>query len=72
MPVSNSLADTIILRDGLMRHHKVTYVVGKGMLRMALVGHGQFYALNRLLFLSVLFGFFCKMSEINVDEVFIV
>lgn len=31
MPVSNSLADTIILRDGLIRHHKVTYVVDKGI-----------------------------------------
>ena len=72
MPVSNSLGDSIILHNGLMRHHKVTYVVGKGILRMVLVDHGQFYTLNRLLFLSVLFGFFCKTPEINVNEVFIV
>ncbi len=34
MPVSNSLGDTIILRDGLIRHHKDTYVVDKGILGM--------------------------------------
>lgn len=34
MPVSNSLADSIILRNGLMRHHKDTYVVDKGMSRI--------------------------------------
>lgn len=34
MPVSNSLADAIILLNGLLRHHKDTYVVGKGMAAM--------------------------------------
>lgn len=72
MPVSNSHADAIILRSGLMWHHKDTYVVGKGILRMVLVDHGQFDTLNRLLYLSVFLGFFFKASEINVNEVFIV
>ncbi len=32
MPVSNTHADSIFLRGGLIRYHKVTYVVGKGNL----------------------------------------
>mgnify|MGYP007078017845 CR=1 FL=1 len=72
MPVSNSLADAIILLNGLMWNHKVTYVVGKGILRMALIGHGQFNLLNRLLYQSSLLSFLFKAFEVDIDEVFIV
>ena len=72
MPVSNSLADAIILRDGLMRHHKVTYVVGKGILWMILVDHGQFNLLNGFLKKSLSLGFLFKPLEIDIKEVFIV
>lgn len=72
MPVSNSLADAIILQNGLMWHHKFTYVVDKGILRMTLIGHGQSNLLNRFLFLFLLLGFLFKAFEVNVDEVFIV
>lgn len=72
MPVSNPLSDAIILRNGLMRHHKVTYVVGKGILRMALIGCGQFRMLKTPLNKPKIPGLFFKAPQIYIDEVFAV